>query len=932
MKITRAKLNGVVNPIGYDFKKLIASWNVEDTDSKILKEGLIEVSKDEAFSEILYSRKSDELDQTGESLDIKLDPCTRYYWRVTITGDNGDRAVSDIQFFETGKMDEPWTGKWIAQGDGEFYHPIFSKDIKTDSGLSRARFYVSCLGVFEAYIDGCKVGDEILTPYINDYETGMQVITFDVTDKLKEESRLEIQVARGWYMSKFGLEGGHDFGDRLAAIAELKLTYEDGNTQVIGTDDTWKVYKNDVTESGIYYGEDLDRTAGIKEMGNAKEISVDKKLIDRYSIPVVVKEVLQPKEIIKSPAGETIVDFGQNHAGFMELDADFPKGTVITIDCGEILQEGNFFNKNYREARSSFVYTSDGRKETVHPRFTFFGYRYLRIKGWPEETPLTLDKIRSNVIYSDMERTGFIETSHEKINRLYENCIWGQKSNFIDMPTDCPQRNERLGWTGDAQVFSQTASYNMDTRAFYRKFLTDLGLDAKRHDGAVPSFIPNRADKLAGVGSAWADAGTIIPSVLYNTFGSVSDVEQHYEMMKNWVEYMHRNDVEHGDKGFFTLPFQFGDWLGLDGITEQSVKGGTDDDYLGSVYYFYSTKLTAKMAERLGKTADVDRYNALAEKVKKAILNEYFTPSGRLSCDTQAAYIVALAFEIYVDRDKLIKQFEDRLKKDCYQIKCGFVGAPLLCTTLAKIGRMDLAYHFLFNEKFPSWLYCVNLGATTIWERWNSVLPDGKISGEGMNSLNHYSYGTVVQFMYEYIGGIRMQEAGFKSAIIAPEPSMRFRFFNTQMTTASGKFVSNWKIEENGIFKLTVSIPFNTKAKVVLPRFSTNDLQVTGTDSALIGENGCIDLASGTYEFSYIPSSDYRHIYGPNTHLSELSGDEDVMKILEKELPAAFGMIKKDDKESINLTLGELPHMFFMGFSPEKVDPVNKKIFDIIKW
>ncbi len=930
MIITRAKINGVVNPLGYSFEKLIATWNVEETEIVTLKNGLLEVAANAEFTEILYKKESADLDQTGEVIEIELKPRTRYYWRVTITGDKGDSATSQAQWFETGKMNEAWTGKWIAAKEGDDYHPIFKREIALKEKPVEARLYVSSLGVFEAYIDGKKVGNEILTPYINDYETGMEIITFDVFDQLETDSSIEIHVAKGWYMSNFGLEGGHNFGDRMAAIAELIVEYPDGSTQVIGTDTDWKVLMSDVQDSGIYYGEDLDRTAGTPEMGNAVTIDPGKALLDRYSIPVVVKEVLEAKEIIHTPSGETVIDFGQNHAGVMEIDADFPKGCVITIDCGEVLQKGNFYNENYREARSRFVYTSDGRKETVHPRFTFFGYRYIRIQGWTGE--LTKDRIRSNVIYSDMERTGYIETSNAKINRLYEHCIWGQKSNFIDMPTDCPQRNERLGWTGDAQVFSQTASYNMDTRAFYRKFLRDLGLDAKRHNGAVASFLPNTAGDLAGVGSIWADVSTIIPNVLYNTFGSLADIEEHYEMMKNWIEYMHRNDVEHGDKGFFILPFQFGDWLGLDGITEQSFKGGTNDDYLSAIYYFRSTEITAGIAKLLGKRDDEERYEALAKKIKKAILEEYFTPTGRLACDTQAAYIVALAFDVYVDREKLIGQFIDRLKKDCFQIKCGFVGAPLLCTTLAKIGRMDLAYHFLFNEGFPSWLYSVNLGATTIWERWNSILEDGTISGTGMNSLNHYSYGTIVQFMYEYIGGIRPAEPGFKKAMIAPQPSMRFKFFCASLNTASGLYTSDWKIAEDGLFTLNIRVPFNGKAEVVLPRFSTNRLKANGIDISAISVEGKLELGAGCFEISYMPSEDYRKLYSPATRLSELENDTEVMELLKKELPQAYGIITKHDKENGNLTLGEIPFIFYMGFTPEKVNPVTDKIYNIVRW
>ncbi|ORX78381.1 hypothetical protein BCR32DRAFT_328587 [Anaeromyces robustus] len=932
MKITRLKLNGIVNPLGFDYNKLIASWNVEDTKALKLKNGILEVAEDEKFTNVIFKKNSEDLDQIGELIDIKLKPRTRYFWKVTITGDNGETATSKTQFFETGKMNETWTGKWIAAEEGADYHPIFRKVLQLKEKPIKARLYVSCLGVFEAYLDGQKIGDENLTPYINDYVTGMQIITFDVIDQLKTDSTLDIQVGKGWYMSKFAIDGGYNFGERMEAIAELHVSYKDGTEEIISSDSSWKVLKSDVTESGIYYGEDLDRTVGNPEMGSAVEVKGERELLDRYSLPVKVMKVLKPKEIITTPKGETVIDFGQNHAGVMEFDADFPEGTVITIDCGEVLQQGNFYNENYREARSRFVYKSDGRKETIHPRFTFFGYRYLRIQGWPESTELTLDKIRSNVLYSEMERTGFIETSNTKINRLYQNCIWGQKSNFLDMPTDCPQRDERLGWTGDAQVFSQTASYNMDTRAFYKKFLRDLGLDAKRNDGGISSYIPHTPISTVSVASIWGDAGIIIPNVIYNTYGSLDDIEEHYEMMKGWIEYMHRNDVENGDMGFFLLPFQFGDWLGLDGITEQSYKGGTNDDYLGSVYYYHSTVLTAEIAGLLGKKDDQEKYETLAKKIKKAVLDEYFSITGRLSCDTQASYIVAFAFDLYVNKEKLINQFMDRLRKDSYQIKCGFVGAPLLLTTLSKIGKIDMAYRFFFNESYPSWLYSVNLGATTIWERWNSLLEDGSISGTGMNSLNHYSYGTVVQFMYEYIGGIRSSSPGFKTAIIAPEPIMKFRYFNSKIITASGKYESNWNIAEDGILTLNISVPFSGKADVTLPRFSTSKLNATGINVNEIKEDGTVTLLAGDYEISYMPSSDYRKIYGPETRLLDLADDDEVMELLQKELPIAYGIISGRDIELGYETLGSLPYQYFYGFVADEVYPVLEKIYNMSRW
>jgi len=322
----------------------------------------------------------------------------------------------------------------------------------------------------------------------------------------------------------------------------------------------------------------------------------------------------------------------------------------------------------------------------------------------------------------------------------------------------------------------------------------------------------------------------------------------------------------------------------------------------------------------------------LLKKIKNAILEEYFTATGRLSCDTQTAYIIAFAFDVYNNKEKLLNQFIDKLGRDAYDMKSGFVGAPLFCTTLAKVGRADLAFKFLLKESFPSWLYSVNLGATTIWERWNSILEDGSISGTGMNSLNHYSYGSVVQFMYEYVGGIRPATPGFKTAIIAPEPNMKLRYFNSNITTASGKYVSNWKIAEDGVLTLNFSIPFNGKAEVTLPRFNRSKLTATGLDAGEITDDGTITLITGDYEISYMPSVDYRYIYSPDTRLMELADDKEVMELLEKELPIAYGIIVGGDKEAGSNTLGALPYLNFYGFVPDMVYPVIEKIYNMNRW
>lgn len=527
MIITNVRINGVENPVGFSLGKPDCSWQVEKAVSQKQEYAVIEVAADADFKAVLYKKEGAGLKQSGEALDMCLKPRTTYYYRVTVAGDGGETAVSGVYTFETGKMDEPWRAEWIAPAREDTFHPILEKTFTVDKKIKRARLYATGVGLFEAYINGKKLGDEYLAPYVNQYESNIQVITFPVEMELEGENRLELLLGKGWYMGVFGLElKDNNYGDRMAAIAELHLEYEDGSSEVIATDESWLYRGSDIEDSGIYLGERQNRQLWQGKDNSLKPVEVlyhpetqpgtenlaKAHLMDRLSLPVRVMETLPVQEVITTPAGETVLDMGQNFAGFVEFLADFPAGTQIVLDFGEILQKGNFYNGNYRDAESRFVYVSGGTRELVRPHFTFFGFRYVRVTGWPG----TVDKacFTGKVLYSDIHRTGFIKTSDPRINRLYENTVWGLKSNFIDMPTDCPQRSERLGWTGDAQVFAPTASYHMDTRAFFHKFVKDLRDEQLVLGGAVPNFLPNFGHK-ADASSVWADIATFLPNTLY---------------------------------------------------------------------------------------------------------------------------------------------------------------------------------------------------------------------------------------------------------------------------------------------------------------------------------------------------------------------------------------------------------------------------------
>lgn len=914
MKVNNLKMNGISNPVGFAYPKVRCSWNVEETASKKQSMVIIEISMNSDFSNIIYEKRGENLSSIGENLEIELTPRTKYFYRITVEGDRGDIGVSEVNFFETGKMDEMWTADWVGPNILDVFHPIIFHEFNSVKKVKNARIYICGLGLYEAYLNGNKIGHDLLAPFFNDYKEQLQYQTYDITELIERNNKIEIMLGNGWYKGRLGYEGGKAyFGDRFAAIAEIFVEYADGSFDTIKTDKDWLYHGSSIEASDIYDGEIYNQLLWKDKVNSPKKvdiINIEKgKLTERYSLPVVVKEEVVVKEVITTPAGETVLDMGQNFTGYVEFLSDFNAGVKITLDFGEILQNGNFYNENYRTAKSQYVFISDGTKELIKPRFTFYGFRYVRVTGWP--TTVTKENFIGKVIYSDLDRTGYIETSDSKINKLYENSLWGQKSNFLDMPTDCPQRDERLGWTGDAQVFAPTASYNMDTRVFYHKFLRDLRYEQLRLNGAIPNYLPMIEE---GAGSSvWGDAATFIPFTLYEYYADENALENHYPMMQDWIEYITREDKKHHNNHLFDFGFHFGDWLALDGVTPQSFKGGTDDYFIASVYYYASVNKVAYAAEVLGNSDDQIKYTELASEIKQAIFKEFFTPSGRLAIDTQTAYIIALKFNVYMDKGKLLEGFNSRLKKDCFKIKGGFVGAPVICSVLAENDMEELAYHFLFQEEFPSWLHCVNLGATTIWERWNSVLDDGSISGTGMNSLNHYAYGSVMEFMYRHVAGIQPISPGFKSAKFAPKLNKKIDYVNCKYDSISGNYVSNWKINYDGTVTMHFEVPFNCTAVAILPNYN--------------GEN--LELEAGIHDITYTPTKDYRNIFHMGSRLEELAKNKQAMQILSEKLPIAVGLIASKDKENLSLSLGELFFMSFMGFTPEAVKIASDEIIKI---
>ena len=903
MSISHLKINGVSCPLGYEPGPLLLSWHTESSASAQTNAAVRVYS---CVRELVWETEGD-LNWEGTSLDFKPLPRTRYTVELTVTDDTG-AVHTGSTWFETGKMGEPWQGRWIGIEGEPSFAPILSGEFTAIGEVASARLYMVGLGVYSAALNGRSFTDELLAPGLWYFEEETQYQTYDVTSLIGEDNKLEVTLGNGWYKGRFGLER-EPYADQYALLAELHIVYSDGTTQIFSTNESWQWKESDIAAgNSIYDGERLDRLAHSgKENPLRPVVAVNPglRLADRISPPVKEMLSLPVAEVIHTPAGETVLDFGQNHTGLLRFRAALPAGTEVRFDFGEILQQDNFYNDNYRSALGGFTYRSDGREETVCQQFTFYGFRYVRVTGWPGE--VNAADFDSPVLHTELDRTGWLTTGHKEVNRLYENVIWGQRSNFLSVPTDCPQRDERLGWTGDAQVFAPTACYNMDCRAFYRSFLRLLRLDQQANHGTIATCIPRSPGFIAC--AIWSDACTLIPETLQRFSGSVDEIAEYYPMMRDWVDYVYRNHPN-----FLYEEDQLGDWLALDGVTEQSFKGGTDDVYLGSVYWMNSARIVAELAKSLGLEEDAEHYGELADNIREAVMDTYFTPVGRLSVDTQAGYITALKFGLWRDKQVLVDQFLRRMRFDGFQIRCGFAGAPLMCSVLAEHGMGDLACDLLLNRNYPGWLHCIGLGATTVWERWNSVLPDGSISGTGMNSLNHYAYGSVMEYVYGHLAGLRAGTRGFRDAVIAPSPDVRLGHLECVLDTPAGKFVSNWAIGKDGQLSVHIEVPFGCTARVTLPRSGKDAFEVT----------------AGCYDYQYVPVQDFRVLYTMDTRLSALADDDAAKAILLEEAPALFGCLMGNNREFTTQTFRQLTQAFFLGMNQEKIEKLVSRLSQLM--
>mgnify|MGYP002557592939 FL=1 len=684
---------------------------------------------------------------------------------------------------------------------------VYLKNFRCAAKAEKAILKITALGVYEAKLNGERVGDFILAPGWTSYLNRLQVQSYDVTNLLKTENSLEVTVGQGWRAIANKRDGSDFLGYRdTALIAELTIVYADGAAESIVTDSSWTARESKLRYINIYDGDIYDATF---KAGSARHcICVDLEkdmLIPQEGEKIVEHERMPALQIIKTPAGETVIDFGQNMTGYVEFRIKGTPGVQATISHGETLdRDGNFYNANYRSADAQIKFVCDGEEHIYKSALTFFGFRYIRLENWPDE--VKKENFTAIVVHSDIRRTGYFECSDETVNKLFKNIIWGQKSNFLDVPTDCPQRNERLGWTGDAQVFVRTASLNFDVERFFKKWLHDLAADQGR-DGCVPHVIPNIFDDMGG-SSAWSDAAVICPWEIYRTYGDKKILEDQFDSMKAWIDWMR----ERSENGKRSGGFQFGDWLGLDS-PEGSYKGSTPEELIATAYYKYSTELFIKAAHALGR--DVAEYENIPAEAAKAFRREYME-NGRVKNATQTACVLALYFDITDDRAATAAQLNE-LVKHAGHLETGFVGTPYLLHALSDNGYAETAYDLLLRREYPSWLYPISKGATTVWEHWDGIKPDGTMWSTDMNSFNHYAYGAVADWMYGAAAGINSDpdRPGFEHIIFRPVTDRRLDFVKASIDTRRGTVASEWR-RENGRIKYIFTVPEGCCASVII--------------------------------------------------------------------------------------------------------------------
>ena len=661
--------------------------------------------------------------------------------------------------------------------------PLFRKDFSIDKEIKTATLYITARGVYEAKINGNRVGDSIMAPGWTSYHNRLQVQTYDVTGLLQENNTIILELAEGWFWRLKKAQS-------KAIIAQLHIVYTDGSEEDIGTDESWFVAESNMQFCHLYDGiiYDATHTPIFDTLAKIASDNSQDLLIPQEGETVKEKERLCVKEVILTPKGETVLDFGQNMTGYLEFSVDAHEGDELSFLFGEILdKDGNFYNANYRSAKALYKYICKEGKQTYKPNLTFYGFRYIRVDSYP--TDIDPNNFTAIVVHSEMKRTGYIESSDPLLNQLFSNIVWGQKGNFLDIPTDCPQRDERLGWTGDAQVFVKTASYNYDVLKFFKKWLNDLKAEQYKN-GAVPDFAPSIYPRKPRISTAWADAIAICPWQCYLTYGDTEILENLFDSIRKWVDYITKSSTK---PNLWFGGKHYADWLELGG-KYGAFKGPTRDNLVASAYYANTVNILVKAGKIIGR--DVSKYETLHKNIRTAFIAEFHD-----DFKTQTEHIMALQFELTDKPQEVADSLASLIHKQGDMIQTGFVGTPYILHVLSRYGYTELAYTLLLRKEYPSWLYPISKGATTIWEHWDGIKPNGDIWPVSMNSYNHYAYGAVGDWMYGVVAGINtVEEApGFAKVHFSPIPDDRIDWFKAEIQTAYGKVSSHWWHEDGKV-------------------------------------------------------------------------------------------------------------------------------------
>ncbi|MEJ8843967.1 family 78 glycoside hydrolase catalytic domain [Lacibacter sp. H375] len=881
VKVDHLKTENLTNPIGLDVLQPYFSWQLSSNQRNVMQSAYeIRVGVEAAAlvkgegiwkSGKITSDQSIHVPYKG----IALQSGKKYYWQVRVYDNKGTASAwSTVASWQMGLLKpSDWKAQWIEPGyteDKEFAAPLMRKEFNSGKKIKSATAYITAHGLYEAQINGKRVGDAYLTPGWTSYNKRLQYQAYDVTNLLKDGANaIAVTLGDGWYRGNFSFDHRRNiFGKDIALLLQLDIIYTDGTTATIASDASWKSSTGAIRSNGIYQGEVVDATkekigwtvagyddknwTAVKTSNASKDI-----LIATYNEPIKKHETFATLKVITTPKKEKVIDFGQNLVGWVQVKVKGKAGDTIKLSHAEVLDKnGNFYTENLRSAKAQAVYILKGNGEEIfEPHFTFFGFRYIKVEGIATE--LQPQNFTAVALYSDMQKTGSFTSSDTLINQLQHNIEWGLRGNFLDVPTDCPQRDERMGWTGDAQAFFRTATFLRGVNNFFTKWMKDVAADQMK-TGSVPHVIPNVLGE-EGASAGWSDVSTIIPWEMYLVYGDKRILENQYSSMKAWVGYMQSQSTN----DLWNKGGHFGDWLFYTMADDNDGNAAITNKYLiAQCFYAYSTQLLINAAKELGKADDVAAYTALLQKIKTAFLKEYTTPNGATMSNTQTSYVLALQFDLFPE--ELRQQAADRLVNNIKQygnhLTTGFLGTPYLCHVLSRYGYSDVAYTLLLQKTYPSWLYPVTKGATTIWERWDGIRTNGDFQAITMNSFNHYAYGAIGDWMYRVMVGLDIDKdgIGYKKIRIQPHVGGKFTHASASYQTQYGTLSSGWKIE-NGKLMLRAEVPANTTATIYIPAAAATDVLESGQPLALVKdlqvvgkekEYVVVKVGSGKYEFS----------------------------------------------------------------------------------